>query len=346
MIKTQDEYCHQPGKDPFWNESFYCNFFDDSGQWGGVTRIGKSPNRQFADGLLCLYFPDGAVGLIRTYEDLSQHNDDVSCGALAHVRLAPPDRWQIHYDGPVYYFEDASVLNSLEKVSLVDLPRKQVDLQLDFEGWHSLHDFQEHLHKAPLGPGYMLRSLFSKKIMRTAASLPMRIRQGLKMSGAQHYEQAGTVTGSIKVDGQTVAFSGSGQRDHSWGVRDWKVPARWRWMVCQFGDQMAFNAMRVEMLGAVAWGGYCWRPQGIQPVRTWELDNTFDASGLGGQDLHITLHLANGEDVRIDGQVMVNIPMRLAENGHETVINEGRARYHWNGMVGYGVSEFLEQVEP
>ena len=35
------------------------------------------------------------------------------------------------------------------------------------------------------------------------------------------YEVPCTVTGTVRVDGAEIAVSGFGERDHSWGVRDW-----------------------------------------------------------------------------------------------------------------------------
>lgn len=42
-----------------------------------------------------------------------------------------------------------------------------------------------------------------------------------KLGGMQGYDQLATVTGSVTIDGQDRAFTGRGQRGHSWGAPDW-----------------------------------------------------------------------------------------------------------------------------
>ena len=342
-LKRQYEFAHPPGPEEWWNESYYCNFFDSTGKWGGVTRVGLSPNKQLADGLLCLYFPDGAVGVVRTQETLLAHSSEVRAGPLVHERLEPLKRWRIRYDGPIYHFKDPRMVGSTERTQLVDLPRKEVALDLTFEGLHEPYDFNAHMRKMPMHPFDLARSLTPGQIRYSLLSLPTRLRQGLRMSRARHYEQAGALSGTLRVDNESVEFRGTGQRDHSWGVRDWKVPARWRWFVCQFEGNRGFNAVRVELFGMTAVGGYLWGPRGLEPVSQWKLENTFDATGRGGKDLRIICQV-NGRTEVITGTVQVNIPLTMTDRGSTTVVNEGRAVFDWNGATGYGVSEFLEQV--
>lgn len=52
---------------------------------------------------------------------------------------------------------------------------------------------------------------------------------------ATRYEQPCDVTGEITVHGRTIAVDAYGQRDHSWGVRDWwRIP--WLWFAARLDD--------------------------------------------------------------------------------------------------------------
>ncbi len=342
-ISTHDEGIHPQGSDKYWNESYYVNFFDRSGEWGGVTRVGLSPNKNEADGLLCLYFPDGSVGVAHDVNALSHHVDEQRGGDLRHDRLEPLRRWRIRYKGGVHRFDDAFEINELTLSEGLNAPKSEVDLDLEFTGYHEPFDYQ--MRQGPLPLSRTLGISSPADLVKGIRNLPFKVRQGMKMRSARHYEQAGSVGGTLKVNGQTVEFSGSGQRDHSWGVRDWKVATRWRWFVCQFGEEMAFNAARVELLGFQAMGGYVWHKGKCSGLASWDLENTFDESGLGGKHLKLTLRTVDGETFNVEGDVMVNIPLRNEEGRFVTMVNEGRARFQWEGHTGYGVSEFLEQMQ-
>jgi hypothetical protein len=52
---------------------------------------------------------------------------------------------------------------------------------------------------------------------------------------ATRYEQPCDVTGELTVRGRTIAVDAPGQRDHSWGVRDWwRIP--WLWFATRLDD--------------------------------------------------------------------------------------------------------------
>ncbi len=71
-----------------------------------------------------------------------------------------------------------------------------------------------------------------------------------------HFEQSGRVTGIVRVGGSERTVDGLGQRDKSWGVRDWNGLVGWDWLVGQFGPDLAFNATRTDVGGELASCGY------------------------------------------------------------------------------------------
>jgi len=56
-----------------------------------------------------------------------------------------------------------------------------------------------------------------------------------------HFEQAGRVTGWTRFKGREREIRGRGERDKSWGVRDWSKVEGWNWISAQFGDDLTFN---------------------------------------------------------------------------------------------------------
>ena len=69
--------------------------------------------------------------------------------------------------------------------------------------------------------------------------------------GMTRYEQACAVHGEVLVGDERIAFDGWGERDHSWGVRDWwSIP--WCWTSGRLGDGTAFHAA-TTLLEGVDW---------------------------------------------------------------------------------------------
>ena len=64
--------------------------------------------------------------------------------------------------------------------------------------------------------------------------------------GVDRYEVPSLVSGEILVGQETIAIDGIGQRDHSWGERDWWTYG-WSWMSGRFDDGTRFHGTQVQM---------------------------------------------------------------------------------------------------
>ena len=74
--------------------------------------------------------------------------------------------------------------------------------------------------------------------------------------GSTRYEVPCTVHGEILVGDETIDFDGIGQRDHSWGVRDW-WSVGWMWTAGGLADGTRFHTTRVRIPGLEAFApGY------------------------------------------------------------------------------------------
>ena len=65
----------------------------------------------------------------------------------------------------------------------------------------------------------------------------------------EHFEQSGRVEGVTRFKGRSTEVRGTGQRDKSWGVRDWASVVGWNWISAQFGEDLTFNAWEGEFGG-------------------------------------------------------------------------------------------------
>ncbi|MCB9658630.1 MAG: hypothetical protein R3B40_28915 [Polyangiales bacterium] len=346
-MEREDEHTHAAPDDRFWNESYYFNFFDERAELGAAMRIGFSPNRGHMDGFVCFYFATGEVGFVRLHAPLERDafGSDVSrvaIGALSFEMLRPYDRWVLRYDGPIFVSADGAEFGDLMQAACVDLPRRQVRFTLTADSLHPPYDFHASSRKRPVArralwqtmaqPGRLMRLGLA---LRAARALP-------SMAGAAHYEQATRVHGEVFVDGVRAEVSGSGQRDHSWGVRDMRVPRRWRWVSFQFGADLCVNATRVEVLSLVVDGGYAFYGGRSQPLDSFELSP--DAGARGRWPARSTLTLGiGGERHVVDVTVLRQLPVAIETDGHGSLVNEALARFHWRGRTTLGIVEAMEQ---
>jgi hypothetical protein len=91
------------------------------------------------------------------------------------------------------------------------------------------------------------------------------------------YEASCDVHGEILLGDERIAFEGTGQRDHSWGVRDWWV-IEWCWTAGALDDGTRFHAAGTSGL----WHqGYTVTPTGtLTPADRFTVDTALGAEGL------------------------------------------------------------------
>ncbi|HEX7166293.1 MAG TPA: hypothetical protein VF230_04860 [Acidimicrobiales bacterium] len=89
--------------------------------------------------------------------------------------------------------------------------------------------------------------------------------------GVTRYEQSCRVSGEILVGDQRLAFDGPGQRDHSWGVRDW-WRFGWVWTAGALDDGTRFHATQVLVPGITYTPGYLARDGELLPIDGFEND--------------------------------------------------------------------------
>ena len=348
-----DEALHPPNGHAFWNESYYFNFFDDAG-WAGATRIGFSPGRGYADGFLCLYFPDGSAGFVRSWRpwaavEAVDTGSRIAAPPFHFEMLAPFGRWRVSYEGPIFHFEDPREMADLARTHLAAVPTRNAALELEFDALHAPYDFHASGTRRLLRPRALASKLRPGHLLRHARDGARAIRSLPAMAGASHYEQACRFRGEIRVGGERHALRGTGQRDHSWGVRDMRVPKSWRWFSCQFGETLAFNATRVEVLGLEVLGGYVFNGKESRGLRDLHLEvQEWSDDGRYAERARLVIDVDEGETLTFDIEALTNLPVVVETHGHLTRVDEARARFTCLelGESHIGISEFMGQLGP
>jgi hypothetical protein len=89
-------------------------------------------------------------------------------------------------------------------------------------------------------------------------------------------EQAGSVKGTLRLGDKTIAFEGTGHRDHSWGTRDWIPFQQYEWFVGQAGTDTSVHFWRFNALGKEHVRGYVFKDGLMARVDTVKVDVTYD----------------------------------------------------------------------
>lgn len=158
---------------------------------------------------------------------------------------------------------------------------------------------------------------------------------------AEHYEQSGFVDGVIRVRGKEIILKGTGQRDHSWGVRDWGGLDSWRWITAQFGDAFSFNVFSVLKGAVEQFGGYVFDGKQNLAIEEAKIEMNFMSDGKTPRGVRLSLTDGKGGIHRIGAQVFHVIPLKR----HNAFIKECFAKFYYKGLEGYGVVERLHRIE-
>lgn len=163
---------------------------------------------------------------------------------------------------------------------------------------------------------------------------------------ATRYEVPCTVSGRVVVDGVTHSIvAAAGQRDHSWGVRDWWA-MDWVWSALHLEDGTHLHAVDIRIPGAPPIGlGYVQRDgDRLVELETAEAREVFAANGL---PISTELVLQPG-DLTLSTDVVAHAPVRLvADDGR--IADFPRA---WmsvrtaDGRTGVGWMEWNRNLAP
>lgn len=156
-------------------------------------------------------------------------------------------------------------------------------------------------------------------------------------AASDHYEQSGRVTGTLRLGDLTRSLAGRGQRDHSWGPRDWAGVGEWVWLSGQFASGWCMNFWSVGVgEGSTVTGFVGHEDRTIAAVGgsvRWIRGRTRREP----RGAEIALMLADGSEKHIRMHVHTHWP--LYKDGAS--IMELACTYECDGEVGAGISEHL-----
>lgn len=322
ILSPEDEGMHPDEGKTNFNESMYFNLIDPQQRVGGWFRVGNRPNEKHAEMSACLYLPDGRIGFMHRKPEISGNTAFDAAGLRFDIG-EPFRRQALSYRGELCLMVNPHDMANPSR-AFKDNPSVACDIALELEGVSPMHG--------------------GLRVMADGSPMPdLGFAKG-------HYEQHIAGSGHITVDGVRYAVSGFGLRDHSWGPRNWSAIPWYRWLPMNFGRDFAMMVSIVSLPNGFAMPtGMVLRDGKYSDIEAATIEPVWDENHCQ-KALKISVRTEDDNTYEVDGKVLSLIPLRHRRTGKDgqeflTRIAEGFTEYRCNGMTGYGISEFLDQVD-
>ena len=320
-LEPHDEYMHDLGPEPNFNESMYFNLYDPAQGVGGWFRCGNRANEGYAEMTVCLYLPGGRVAFMYKRAEIA-NNDAFDAGGIRFDVVEPFTRLDVSYSGKVVVLDDPLQMANPKK-AFTDNPYAECEVRITFSGVSAMFGGE------PDTPHEKPGEEFAKG----------------------HYEQLMAGKGSIRVGDEEWAVDGFGLRDHSWGPRFWQAPWYYRWLTANFGPDFGFMGSRIARRDDEGTrGGFVWEDGQLHLCRDFEIATTWEGEDSYHQTITATLRSAEKE-WKVTGKVLNLIPLRNRRpdptTGDMLVTRISEGMTEWtlaDGRQGYGLSEYLDQI--
>jgi len=323
-LEAQDEFPHAPDAAANYNESMYFNMFDAEQKVGGWFRIGNRPNEGYAEISVCLYLPGGRIGFMFGRPKIDG-NAEMNAGGLKIEVVEPFKRLRVTYEGRILLLERPGEMAHPSK-AFRDNPQVSCKVELDYEG------------VSPMFGGETVKD------DGTALEIDLE-----KSFAKAHYEQHMAAKGRFTVGEETFEVSGHGLRDKSWGPRHWQAINWYRWCPMNFGPDFAMMISLVaDAQGNARQGGMVLKDGAYDLITEAAIESDWDKDGYQTA-LRSRIKTESGASYAVEGKVLSLIPLRNRRKTPEgkeltTRITEGMTEYLCEGRVGYGLSEYLDQI--
>jgi hypothetical protein len=248
--EPEDEGCHPPGPEALWNESWYFDAVSDDERLGLYVRLGRLPNQDVALYTACVCGPGRpSIMLVDPAAPLPAPEDD---------------RQAIHIDG----------LHA-EQVCEEQLRRFHVTLA----GTAEAHADQSAPLRGEAGESVEI----GLDLIWETDGVPYAWRQSTR------YEIPCRVSGTVTIRDERIAFSGPGQRDHSWSARDWWA-VDWMWSGLHLQDGTHTHAVGIPQMPGYG-VGYVQREGEL-----WEIESVNASEEIGDDGLITGARIMSGPE--------------------------------------------------
>ncbi|MHA1669073.1 MAG: DUF7065 domain-containing protein [Promethearchaeota archaeon] len=305
-----------------WNESYYFVFFDKTNNIGGMSRIGLKPNKSEGMTFFFLFLADGSAAGYHQEIKLKEFSDNLRVGGISH-NWQKDETWKYSFKGRMIFVADPLNLPRIQDDPSFILKSEKVLMDLTFKPSNDVYEYSKYMTPESLEIG--------------------------KKSGDKHWEQIGRVKGKINIGRvEYNVNSVLGQRDHTYGVRDWTGVGNWLYYVVWFNENLTINpAAIVTDDGRVSIGGFLFKDGKNIPLRSINIiKQEFDEQGIYpiSSELQILDNLGEEHNLKAKVGPIIPVPFKDKE-GNQSILIQSFGQFELDGIKGgYGSFETLRKV--
>ena len=297
-MQPSDEQAHAPGPEALWGESWYFDFATPGGDLGGYVRLGLYPNQGVAWYWACL------VGENRPLVTVIDHL--VPLPRAGSLEIRSEGLWADHTVETAF---DHFTLGCEAFAVGVDDPLETYQAELRGD-------------RVPFG-----------------LDLEWETEGGVyPFPNTTRYEVPCRVHGEILVGDEQIDFDGVGQRDHSWGVRDW-WQFGWVWTAGALDDGTRFHGVDLRVDGLDYAAGYV-AGKGEELETSPGPMRASEELGIGGLPTKGTIDLGS---LHLEVEAVAFSPVLLtAPGGGASRFPRALCRFRDGDRHGVGWTEWLQ----
>jgi hypothetical protein len=320
VMRRDDEYMHAPGALANFNESVYTNGFDTSSPVGGWMRLGNRVNEGYAELSVCLYLPDGRIACQFQRPGIG-HNDRFDAGGLCYSVLEPLKKVSMTFKGELLIVEEPDALRD-PKTLFATGPRAPGHV-------HWIHEAESPVHGGePIDDA--VQTMYGRDF------------------SLGHFNQHGRVRGEIRLGNERWPIDGRGWRDHSWGPRYWQAIYYYRLFIANFPNGDGFMLLKItDRNGTSRRVGVLLADGRYEEITDMDLTTEWTDKRDPAR-VQIGVRTAQRKAL-ITGKILTLAPLRNRRKSDggilESRIAEGFTRFAWDGLHGYGMTEYIERIE-
>jgi hypothetical protein len=300
----------QPVQDvPLWSENLCFTGWDPERGIGVFVHTGRTPiDPELWHEIVVVHLPGGRILAGKNFSRGS--TADGPSGSLLRTQCLEPFRaWSIAFTGPLRSVSE----DELASAALADGPQPGGRLELRFESELPVWDFGSH------GAGDWAR---------------------------RHYQQLGTLAGTLLTDGLETRLEMDGWRDHSAGVRNMAPFLRHVLVTAQFEDGRSLYAVQLEdsgsdrpfVLGRLGDGPSVTDLQlvGLPPIDDARAPSPTYEFELGGPSRPMTVRAEMLCILPVTMYPPNDMVIGVSSGPGAYVLWMGQARFTLDGVTGYG----------
>ncbi len=308
---------------PEWNESYYFVFYDKENNLGGMTRLGFKPNKREGMTFFFLFLPNGSAAGYFREKTVKDYNKTLKVGGVSHV-YQNNSKWKYLFQGKMIFVKNPEDLPKVREEPGLISTIKKVLIDISFNPINDTYEYSDYMTPESLKIG--------------------------KKAGDKHWEQIGILFGNIQIGNDNYVIKDVlGQRDHTYGVRDWTNVGNWLYYVVWFDKTLAINpAAIITDDGSMSTGGFLFKDGENIPLRTIEIvDQRYRKDGVFpiSSELKIIDKLNNKHILKAKVGSIIPVPF-IDSEGNSSILVQSMGKFELNGRKGgYGSFETLRKVK-